>query len=258
MSDSEFIEKLGFGLRKTSLRGPYTVGDRAGTHEAIKNRIITIPGHAEFFGSKISTPYAAIKQDYADGKDTGEIGWSGYMRDSMEAFITLSMLPSPETVRVLGEMLSDDWEWPGYEKDNFFGTMDTRALSSLSKLPIANLPTRKLHTDADMREFLDDWKEWYAEIKSGERAFSFKGQAVEYRFNPDGTWKTIPIANPPDDGPKTPERNAPVPTPETQPTPDQNPENPVNGGVIYLLAAMTVFLAAIAVYFGKRHFSTKH
>jgi hypothetical protein len=36
----------------------------------------------------------------------------------------------------------------------------------------------------------------------GKRAFSFKGQTVEYCFKPDGTWDTIPIANPPDDGPR--------------------------------------------------------
>ena len=43
---------------------------------------------------------------------------------------------------------------------------------------------------------------WWEEVKSGKLTFSFKGQAVEYRFRPDGTWETIPIANPPDDGPK--------------------------------------------------------
>ncbi|MGD9419349.1 MAG: hypothetical protein Q7R22_010420, partial [Verrucomicrobiota bacterium JB025] len=32
-------------------------------------------------------------------------------------------------------------------------------------------------------------------------AFSFEGQNVEYRFNPDGTWEETKLENPPDDGP---------------------------------------------------------
>lgn len=116
MPDSEYLDKLGLGLRKTSLHGPYTVGDRAGTHDAIKSKIVSIPGHAEYFGNKITIPYAAIKQAYADGKKTGMIGWSHFLTDSTNTFKTLSMIPSHETVRVLGDMLSDDWRWPGYEK----------------------------------------------------------------------------------------------------------------------------------------------
>ena len=49
---------------------------------------------------------------------------------------------------------------------------------------------------------LKPWQSWWEEVKSGQRTFSFKGQAVKYRFRPDGTWEAIPIANPPDDGPK--------------------------------------------------------
>jgi hypothetical protein len=42
---------------------------------------------------------------------------------------------------------------------------------------------------------------WFAPIKSGEKSFSFRGQAVEHRFNPDGTWVSTPMANPPIDPP---------------------------------------------------------
>jgi hypothetical protein len=50
-------------------------------------------------------------------------------------------------------------------------------------------------------EALASYRAWWEEVKSGQRTFSFKGQVVEYRFRPDGTWDTIPIANPPVDGP---------------------------------------------------------
>ena len=38
-----------------------------------------------------------------------------------------------------------------------------------------------------------DTRAWWEEIKSGKRAFSYKGQKVEYRFKPDGTWETIAL-----------------------------------------------------------------
>jgi hypothetical protein len=251
--ETQKIEILGDGAKLGARTDVWTPSE---THMRFSNEAVSkltaIPGHAEHFGNKISVPYAAIKQAYAEGKDTGEIGWSGYMRDSMDAFITLSMLPSPETVRVLGDMLSDDWKWPGYEKDKLFGTMDTRALSSLSKLPIANPPTRKLHTDADMREFLDDWKDWHAEIKSGQRSFSFKGQSVEYRFKPDGTWETIPIANPPDDAPEVPESSPADRRPVAQVTKEQPPGNADKTFSPYIFAALAALLALAAAWFGLR------
>lgn len=249
MTDSEYLDKLGFGLKKTALRGPYTVGDRAGTHEAIRVKILSIPGHGEYFANKITVPYAAIKQAYADGKRTGEIGWSHYITDSMEAFKTLSMLPSHETVRVLGDMLSDDWKWPTYEKDNLLGKMDTRALSALSKLPIANQPTKPLKTSEDMYEYLDDWKQWYAEIESGRRTFRFIGDDTEYDLRgpvrrgggigSDRTGKRIKIPNP---GEKQ--------IPEASPAP--------NRFLPYLIGGL-VLLAGLGVYLrGKRHHPKKH
>lgn len=204
------------------------------------DKMLQIPGHAEFFGNMITIPYAAIKQGYAEGKHMGEIGWSGFLRDSMWNFMTLSMLPSPETVRVLGDMLSDDWKWPGYENEMLHGTMDTRALSSLSKLPIANPPTRKLHTDEDMREFLDDWKEWYAEIRSGQRALSFEGQPDEYRFKPDGTWETYPISNPHDERMKKPPASPPKQKGEEY------------GALQYLFGSIAALLALAGAWLGFR------
>ena len=72
------------------------------------------------------------------------------------------------------------------------------------------------------------WQSWWEEIKSGKRTFSFKGKKVEYRFKPDGTWETLAMANPPDDGPKPtpakPESTRPEKNPP--PTPDKPPAAP--------------------------------
>jgi hypothetical protein len=38
---------------------------------------------------------------------------------------------------------------------------------------------------------LATWKLWWGPIEAGNRAFSFEGQDVEYRFRKDGTYETI-------------------------------------------------------------------
>jgi hypothetical protein len=93
-------------------------------------------------------------------------------------------------------------------------------------------------------------RQWFAPIKSGEKPFSFKGQAVEYRFKPDGTWTTTPIARPPDDGPKPVPRTEPPPPakpgpPSLAPTP---PPPPPHAGLPWpwLTAAALLLIAALA------------
>jgi len=75
-------------------------------------------------------------------------------------------------------------------------------VDALGKIGLRNAPPTKLYIFQD-REVLDENREWWREIESGRKTFSFRGQSVEYRFKPDGTWDTTPIANPPDDGPQS-------------------------------------------------------
>ena len=141
-------------------------------------KITVIPGHAEHFGDKITPHYESIKSRYALGQHN--IPWWHFQRESMYAFQALSLLPSNETVRVLGEMLSDDWRPPYWHEEFNFVPLKERAVSALSKLPIAKPPTRQLHHAGDMRDYADDWGEWYAEIKAGHRTFRFIGDDTEY------------------------------------------------------------------------------
>ena len=178
LGDSEYIDKLGMGLGKTSELAPYTVGDRIGTHKAIQRKLLSIDGHAEYFGNKITSHYGSIKRRYAAGQKG--IPWWHFDTESMYAFRTLSLLPSHETVHVLGEMLSDGWRPPYWDEEFNFVPLKERAVSALSKLPIANPPTKQLHHAGDMREYVDDWGKWYAEIKAGHRTFRFIGDDTEY------------------------------------------------------------------------------
>jgi hypothetical protein len=94
------------------------------------------------------------------------------------------------------------------------------ATIGLREPPLANM---KLTIYAYDPECTSRWKTtraWYQEVKAGKRTFSFRGQPVEYRFKPDGTWETIALRNPPDDAitytrpttAKTPDTAALLPT----------------------------------------------
>jgi hypothetical protein len=67
---------------------------------------------------------------------------------------------------------------------------------------LRNPPVAAERHNEDPETRLADTRKWWDDIKSGNRAFSFLGQKVEYRFKPDGTWETIALANPPNDAPE--------------------------------------------------------
>ena len=106
-------------------------------------------------------------------------------------FPTLDYLPSVETVRVLGEFLSDE---RGYVKMPEHPTLEDlttdvsgspvfrRAAASLGKLPIVNKPipaSTQFRTPDDVQP----WKQWYEQIKAGNRTFRFEGDPTEYDLN---------------------------------------------------------------------------
>jgi hypothetical protein len=172
---------------------------------------------------------------------------------------TLQHLPSPETVKALGEMLKEEWQRvlpPHSTVHNVPGALGKNAMRTLLELPLREMPTP--HYDRDIaKEQLSAWQQWYAEVKSGQRAFSFKGQSVEYRFKPDGTWDTIPLANPPDDAPEVPEARPDDRRPVTQQPKEQPPGNAEKNFRTYLPAALAALLALAAGWFGMRRMKTR-
>jgi hypothetical protein len=95
-------------------------------------------------------------------------------------------------------------------------------------------------------ELLTEYRSWWEEVKSGKRTFSFKGQAVEYRFRPDGTWETIPIANPPDDGPK-PVPAAPDSEIQTPPSETVDSVKPEDHYLLWWITGIAGVLLAVAL-----------
>ena len=229
------LEDLWLGLRNLGYRktseGHSLEVDRV--YRSLQNELLSISGHAQYFADKIENERATLKLESYRGT---------YDFNRRLAFEALSHLPSPETIKVLGGYLDDERDAAKeamWDSHGILLSMDPnseRALDALRNIGLrdpgfvdpesgkwpssedyaAREEERRAVYDylvARRERQLTPWRAWYAELKTGKRVFSFKGQAVEYRFKPDGTWDTIPIAYPPDDTPgvarsKTSDRQA--------------------------------------------------
>ncbi|MGD7654755.1 MAG: hypothetical protein ACQCXQ_16170 [Verrucomicrobiales bacterium] len=233
---SKRLEALSLGLRNMGYRrqveGHST--DVVAVYFELQTALLSIPGHAEYYRDEIERERAKVEPGgYQGSYDQYRHWW----------FETLSCLPSPETIWVLGEYLGDERDaakeakraggmLPGGVPNSRY-SVDTIGIIGL-RHPAEEPPEKeefRLRSDRtyeeNMRaafdyhekrraERLKPWDAWWAEVKAGERAFSFKGQDVEYRFKPDGTWEETKMESPPDDGPKgtLPEKTTPIAEPE--------------------------------------------
>lgn len=182
-SHEEYIEVLGRGLRKTSNDTIFYQGGADEVHEILKAKLLSIPGHAEYFGNRINEEREKVDRLRAEGNEYATT--SDLYHAQRYGFETLSYLPSVETVRVLGSFLEDD-----RGKDRMFGPSGERsgefpnrgfAAQTLAQLPIANKPA----TDPeDVRKgttvLSATYLKWFKEVESGKRTFRFIGDPVDY------------------------------------------------------------------------------
>jgi hypothetical protein len=168
-------------------------------HKNLQAELISIPGHAQYFADEVETFRLRVQR-------VPRVNQTDYDSFRLVRIAEiLPCLPSPETIKVLGNFLYDERDEPperSYQPENAY-----LAAYGLSQIGLRDSPFEGMLAPIRLT-YIPDWKQlpvfraWWEEVKSGQRTFSFKGQAVEYRFKPDGTWDTIPIANPPDDAPK--------------------------------------------------------
>lgn len=256
-SGEERMSMLSLGLRNMRYRNsrPGHSSGVTSLFERLQNELLAIPGHAEYFAAPIWKAY----REYRDrslpkpGESSGDFEWEAKI--GME---TLQHLPSPETVRALGGMLWEDWQYepgPNSTLQTVPSALAHQAVWTLLELPLRDKPTAFFDRNK-AKENLPAWQAWYKRLESGEIPFSFKGQSVEYRFKPDGTWDTIPIANPPDDAPKAelpaPPENEQAKQPPTK-TRAGNAKKPTMdwlliGGLVALLSGV----AALAMRIRRR------
>lgn len=220
----------------------------------LRVRIYSTSGYADHFAKQVTESYDIVKQGYAEGKSAGEIiQWYAYNQNSTKAFQVLALLPSAETVRVLGKMLEDDWKYPEYDnpalRESYGEALDCRAMSYLMQLPIANPPTANLLGASERSENVHLWKQWYAEIESGRRTFRFIGDDTQYDLRG-------PIRRGGGMDTNRTGKRTKISTPGEKQIPEASPMS--NQFLPYLIGGL-VLLAGLGVYLrGKREHPKKH
>ncbi len=129
-------------------------------------------------------------------------GENAYNSCRDDIFDSLGRIPHPGSVRLLGDFLPD-MEWTQDPIQHLMGDADYTITSpngllaacSLGELinesPLHKKPGNYLEQD------VLPWRDWYQEVKTGRKAFSFKGKNIEYRFNSNGTWTSKVIGKSP-------------------------------------------------------------
>lgn len=149
--------------------------------------LLSVPGHADYFVNEIHQARAtATSPEELRGRD-GKISWSNYNRVRWDAFDTMKHLPSVETVRALGEFLADDKDPEALgPEDKMECTLGIGSNSGLSILALRSLihddpiKSQKPHLEYGENKA---WRDWYEQVKAGNRTFSFEGDSTAYDLN---------------------------------------------------------------------------
>ncbi|MEY3897594.1 MAG: hypothetical protein RLZZ214_3115 [Verrucomicrobiota bacterium] len=197
MSGFEKIDFLALGLKNMAYRkSRFNHGKEVDKmFEEIQTTILAIPGHAEFYRDRINEARANLDGATLNGNVTKIAERRSDWSSAKFGFGVMSYLPSPETVRVLGEFLGDDRgkivvpkdagddekQGPRANVPNSY-----QAVMALHSLPIVSKPYRPLggqFVDDDFEPSIASWQIWYEQIKSGNRTFRFEGDPTEYDLN---------------------------------------------------------------------------
>lgn len=160
-------------------------------YRATQNSLLSIPGHALYYKNKIEELRSKVKSGQYDEEGRGN--YIREYRDLQGAIHIIGHLPSAESVAVLGHFINDPEGRDGktiigtiHKEDDGFEVNCLNAMDELNRVGIANPPVdlkRPVTTD-NMFEYVDKWKDWWEEIKSGKRTYRFIGSNIEY--GPDG------------------------------------------------------------------------
>ncbi len=187
------IPQLGEMLRQLERLNYRDCPEKHKIIKQLQRSLITIPGHAEYYRDSINSTRSELEK----ALEVGELNAIGSIRGTlsnkvMYGFQTLTHLPSPETVGVLGEFLFDERGFvdisvlPPSEQNLYLGIKDSpvfaHAARTLDALPIVAKPVgpgTRYRTPGDT----EPWRQWYRQIKDGKRTFRFEGDPVEYDLN---------------------------------------------------------------------------
>ncbi|RYD34667.1 MAG: hypothetical protein EOP85_19630, partial [Verrucomicrobiaceae bacterium] len=139
---SNQLEILGSAARaKSTLGGWKPTGDQVFIANRAVVLLLEMPGHADYFKEQIIR--ARAERTAADGKLEYSKKANDFRSTLNKSLETLSQLPSAQSVRVLGDFLSDHSVNPYPIQDNMRESpLSRHALGALTKMPLADKPTR--------------------------------------------------------------------------------------------------------------------
>ena len=172
---ADSIPRLGKWIYQLSNNPSFESPSRP-VYNAAVEMLTSIPGHAEFYEKRIRRLWDEAMADHEAGRDTASV--PRYFSETRFDFPVLRHLPSPETVRVLGDMILETRKINGTPGDFPDLHLASRALQELHHLPLATRPITSSYVDSD--NDLETYRLWYSQIKAGNRTFRFEGDPNEY------------------------------------------------------------------------------
>ncbi len=189
----EAIPGLGLWLYKLNLPRNREKGTRP-VFMAVREALLAIPDHATYYERRIKE----AREEMVAENDVNIRGplVVKYNNEQATGFAILGLLPSSESVRVLGEFLFDERDRvapsppgvPDNENARQYATgvnsNSVYALRAITGLPLVSKPVhRKPFSDGsygDYPEDLQPWRLWYEQVRAGTRTFRFEGDPQEY------------------------------------------------------------------------------
>ncbi len=203
-NEEEKIKKLG-GFLGIGLHGGMDV-EQQQIFDKAQVTLLSIPGHAKYYQDKIESLKAQVLADAKISSDEEAkrqqagnpvVYLADYDSYREKSILMLEMLPSSETVSVLGDYLDDP---VGRDHKNLLGQLipggqdynpalpnADYAAMAIRKLGIEHPPFQAPHSNPNEGIFdgeVDAWKDWWNEVKEGRRTYRFIGSNVQY--GPDG------------------------------------------------------------------------
>ena len=197
------IPKLGRWVNQLSRGANIEAGERP-VFYAAQSALLSVPGHAKYYQDKLESMRAEVLANSVKSSEEIErmrlsgkvVEFGDYDNFRQTVFPILALLPSSETVAVLGHFLNDPESRDGRyltgelipRNDNIpFPPNCGAAYIAITNLGIEKppggaKPSRRWY-DYDLDE-VDAWKDWWNQIKSGKRTYRFSGSPIEY--GPDG------------------------------------------------------------------------
>jgi hypothetical protein len=185
----EAIPRLGLWMVQLSPPSRHREIDGRRVFNAALSALKEIPWHADYYKMRVIDARTAFDEE-ENPRARGALR-SKLQNEQSNAFKVLALLPSPETVRVLGDFLGDERDrqssdrsgeaWAGAPRN---ASNAQYALGSLAKLPLVSKPVPQR---SGARVVFDDdieaWRLWYEQVKLGKRTFRFEGDSREYNLD---------------------------------------------------------------------------